>query len=215
VRLVDDDQPGFAGEQWQHVGGELRVVEPLGGDQQQVDLIGGDLRLQLPPLADVGGVDADRADPDLAGGGDLVPHQGQQRRDQERRPGPGVAQEPGGQEVHRRLAPAGPLDDQHPPAVGGDGGDGRELIGAGDGVRAGQLAQQLGDPLGDGRSVEEDGHLGSWSCGPGEEFGPATDSLPHPWDTPGRSSTPVGAGLTRAGLPCTCACYVSAAEVQD
>jgi hypothetical protein len=77
VGLVDHDQAGLAGQQRQHSGGEAGVVEPLGGDQQQVDLVGGDLVLDRPPVPHVGGVDAGRPYPDPLGGGRLVAHQGQ------------------------------------------------------------------------------------------------------------------------------------------
>ena len=40
VRLVDHEQPDALGEQRQHRVAELRVVEPLGADQQQVDRVG-------------------------------------------------------------------------------------------------------------------------------------------------------------------------------
>ena len=40
VRLVDDEQPDALGEDRQHPRAELRVVQPLGADQQQVDGVG-------------------------------------------------------------------------------------------------------------------------------------------------------------------------------
>ena len=51
------------------------------------------------------------------GGGHLVAHQRQQRRHDDRRPAPRGAQQLGGDEVHRRLAPAGALHDERPPAL--------------------------------------------------------------------------------------------------
>ena len=55
-----------------------------------------------------------------ASGENLVPHQREQRADQQRRPGPGVAQNLGRQEIDDALAPAGALDDEQPlPLVSG------------------------------------------------------------------------------------------------
>jgi hypothetical protein len=83
VGLIHHHQAGLAGQQGQHPGGEAGVVEPLGGDQQQVDLVNSDLVLDRPPVPDVGGVDAGRPDPDPFGGGGLVAHEGEQGGDGE------------------------------------------------------------------------------------------------------------------------------------
>ena len=87
VGLVDDEQPAGRGQPRQHLVAEAGVVEPLGADQEHVDLAGGDRVLDRLPLLDVGGVDGDRADAGALGGGDLVAHQRQQRRDDHGRPG--------------------------------------------------------------------------------------------------------------------------------
>ena len=87
VRLVDDQQPAGRGQPGQHLVAEARVVEPLGADQQHVDLAGRDRVLDRLPVLDVGGVDGDRADAGPLGGGDLVAHQGEQRRDDHGRAG--------------------------------------------------------------------------------------------------------------------------------
>ena len=62
VRLVDHQQPDALGEQRQHLVAELRVVEPLGADQQQVDGVGVEQLAHLVPLVAVGRVDRVRAD---------------------------------------------------------------------------------------------------------------------------------------------------------
>ena len=119
VGLVDDQQPGGRGEAGQHRVAEAGVVQPLGADQQHVDLAGRDLLLDRLPLLDVGGVDRDRADAGALGGGDLVAHQREQRRDDDRRAGALRAEQQRRHEVDRRLAPAGALHDQGAPAVDG------------------------------------------------------------------------------------------------
>ena len=107
MRLVDHQQPDPLGEQRQHRVAELRVVEPLRADQQQVDRVGGEQRRATSSHAvAVRRVDRVRADPEPLGRGDLVAHQREQRRDDQRRPGAPLAQQRGGEEVDGRLAPA-------------------------------------------------------------------------------------------------------------
>ena len=114
VRLVDDEQPGGLGQLGQHLVAEAGVVQPLGADQQHVDLAGVDRVADRLPVLDVGRVDGGRADAGPLGRLDLVAHQREQRRDDHRRPGTESAQQGGRDEVDRRLAPAGPLHDEHP-----------------------------------------------------------------------------------------------------
>ena len=85
VRLVDDQQPDPLGEQRQHRVAELRVVEPLRADEQQVDRVVGEQRADLVPRVAVRRVDRVRADPEPLRRGDLVAHQREQRRDDQRR----------------------------------------------------------------------------------------------------------------------------------
>ena len=42
VHLVDDEQPDGAEQGGHHIGSELRVVEALGGDEEEIDLSGVD-----------------------------------------------------------------------------------------------------------------------------------------------------------------------------
>ena len=119
VRLVDDEQPAAGREPGQHLVAEAGVVEPLGADQQHVDLAGVDRVVDRLPLLDVRGVDGDRADPGALGGGDLVAHQGQQWRDDHGRPGALLAEEEGRDEVDGRLAPARALHHQRATPVDG------------------------------------------------------------------------------------------------
>ena len=62
VGLVDDEQAAAAGQVGQLLVAEPRVVEPLGADEQHVDLVGRQRRRDLPPLLGVGGVHRHRAD---------------------------------------------------------------------------------------------------------------------------------------------------------
>ena len=117
VRLVDDEEPGFGGEGREHGVAETRVVQPLWADQQHVDRAGRNLCVHLRPLLGVGRVDRSRADARPLGRRDLVAHESQQRRDDHGRAGAARAQQGRRDEVDGRLPPAGPLDDEHPPAV--------------------------------------------------------------------------------------------------
>ena len=128
VRLVDHQQATGRSQPGQHLVAEAGVVEPLGADQQDVDLAGVDRGVDRLPVLDVRRVDGDRADAGPLGGGDLVAHQRQQRRDDHGRPRALRAEQQRGHEVDRRLAPAGALHDQRAPAVDGQRLDRRPLV---------------------------------------------------------------------------------------
>ena len=104
----------------------------------------------LVPRVAVGRVDRVRAQPEPLGGRDLVAHQRQQRRDDQRRAGAALAQQRGGDEVDRRLAPAGALHAQHARAVVDEVAHRLELVLAEVGARPGELAQELGGAVVDG-----------------------------------------------------------------
>ena len=144
MRLVDDEQPDPLGEQRQHRVAELRVVEPLGADEQEIDRIGRQQPAHLLPRLAVGRVDRVRADPEPLGGRDLVAHQREQRRDDQRRAGAALAQQRRGEEVHRRLAPARALDAQDTRAAVDEIGHGLALVRPEGRLRARQRAQELG-----------------------------------------------------------------------
>ena len=157
VRLVDDEHPGGAGELGQHLVAELGVVQTLGADEQDVDLAGLDLAVDQRPVVGVGGVDRDRVDAGALGRLDLVAHEREQRADDHRRALPAGAQQRGGHEVDRRLAPPGALHHQRPPALGHQRVDRRPLVLAQRGVGPGQALQRglgVGAQIGLGR----DGH---------------------------------------------------------
>jgi hypothetical protein len=142
--LVDHEEPDRADERWQDVAPEPRVVQPLRGDEQDVGPTVPDPGLDPLPLVSVGAVDGLGVHAETGGGLDLVPHQRQQGGDQHRGTGTPVAQQSGGDEVHRALAPAGPLDDEGPAALGDQRVDRLPLAGAEGGVGTGrEAAEQL------------------------------------------------------------------------
>ena len=85
MRLVDDEQPDALGEQRQHRVAELRVVEPLGADQQQVDGVAREQAATSAHASRLVELIVCGADAEPLGRGDLVAHQRQQRRDDQRR----------------------------------------------------------------------------------------------------------------------------------
>ena len=143
VRLVDHEQPAGGGQLGQHLVAEAGVVQPLGTDQQDVDLTGADGVLDGLPVLDVGGVDGDGTDAGALGGGDLVAHQRQQRGDDHGRAGTGLAQQQGGDEVDGRLAPAGALHDQRATPTDSQRLDRGPLVVAQDGVVAAHQGAQV------------------------------------------------------------------------
>ena len=145
--LVDHEQARALGDGRQDLGAEPRVVEPLGRDEQQVDVIALDGLADLLPVVTVLAVDRAGAHAGPLGHLDLVAHQREQRRDQDRRPGARVAEQPRGDEVHGRLPPAA-LDEEDPAALLDDGLDRLSLALAEGGIRPGDGTQQLKGLLG-------------------------------------------------------------------
>jgi hypothetical protein len=143
VRLVDHDQPGRLHQARQHIVAEPGVVQPLGADEQDVDRAVADLGVHLLPLLQVRRVDRPRMDARARRGVDLVAHQREQRRDDDRRAGAAGPQQRGRDEVHRRLAPAGPLDHQRSAPLRDEGADRRPLVVPQPRVLAGEGPQVL------------------------------------------------------------------------
>ena len=83
----------------------------------------------LGPVVLVARVDGRGLDAEPLRGLDLVAHEREQRRDEQRRPETLTSEEMGGEEVDGALAPPGPLDEQHPPAIFDQGGDRLPLTG--------------------------------------------------------------------------------------
>ena len=144
VGLVDDEQAAGLDQLRQDVRPELRVGQPLGAEQQQVDLAGVDPLERLGPVVAVGAVDRGGLDPERLGRLELVAHQRDQRGDEDRRAGAGLAQHRGGDEVDGALAPAGPLHAEDAAAALDDLLDRLELAVAEVGVLApGQAAEEV------------------------------------------------------------------------
>ena len=122
---------------------KLLVRQPLRRDQQHVHFVGFNLFFDFAPFLTVGAVDGEGTDPESLGRLDLVAHEGQQRRHQQRRADSPVSQQPGGDEVHGALAPSGPLHQQHPPPLARQRQDRLKLISPEPGLRiTGQPPQQ-------------------------------------------------------------------------
>ncbi len=168
VRLVDHEQAAALDQAGQHLVAEPRVGEALGGDQQQVDLAGAHAAGHLAPLGRVGRADLLGDHAGAGGCGDLVAHQGQQRRHQQGRARARGAQQRGGDEVDGRLAPAGALHDQGALAARHQGLDGLPLAVAEGGVVAGgEGAQDLvGTRTQVGRGRQGGGHGTTLEGGP-------------------------------------------------
>ncbi len=144
VGLVDDEQAGGPDQLREDVAAEVGIGEALGAEQQQVDLAVIDLLERLLPVLAVGGVDRGGVDAERLGRLELVAHQGDQRRDEDRRPGALLAQHRGGDEVDGALPPPGPLHAEDAAAALDDLFDRLELTVAELGAAvAGQAAEQV------------------------------------------------------------------------
>ena len=83
--------------------------------------------LDRHPVVAVGGVDRDGPQAQAVRSVDLVPHEAEERADDERWAVPLVPPQPGGDPVHEALAPPGPLHHERPGAVPHDRLDGLAL----------------------------------------------------------------------------------------
>ena len=145
VHLVDHEHPDARRERGEDVGAERRVGEALGRDEEHVDDVGLEVGGDLVPLVAVVAVDRAGGHAAAGAGVDLVAHEREQRRDDQRRTRARVAQEAGRDEVDGALAPAGALDDQHPPPILDQCADRVELTVAELGVRRrDERAEDLG-----------------------------------------------------------------------
>ena len=94
-----------------------------------IDLAAANPALDRVPVVDVGAVDRGGMDAGTLRHVDLVPHEREQRRDQERRPRAAITQQPRRDEVHRTLAPTGALHDEGATTVVDQGLDSLPLLG--------------------------------------------------------------------------------------
>ena len=124
VGLVDDEEGDALRDLRQHLITKALVAKPLGRNEQDVHFISLKALFHVLPMLSIVGRDSHGVDPHAHRGCNLVPHQRQQWRDQERRPGSGFAQQPGRNEVDEALAPSGLLHYQQPATAFHDVADG-------------------------------------------------------------------------------------------
>ena len=137
----------------QHAIAEPLVREPLGRDEQQVDLVVREALDDRLELIGVRGVDRLGSDADAPGHLDLVAHQREQRGDEQRRTGALLAQQLRRDEVDGRLPPPRALHEQHPPPVARDRLDRVELARPERGVGAEHVVQVIERCRGHARTV--------------------------------------------------------------
>src|ERR1035437_9872057 len=123
VRFVHHEQAARFGQSRKHLVPEFGIVESLGGQEEHIDLTPFDEPVDLVPLFGVRRVDRGSMDARPFCGRDLVPHEGQEGGDDDGWSGSASTEERRGDEVHGRLAPAGPLDDQRPSVSDDEGID--------------------------------------------------------------------------------------------
>ena len=82
VRFVDDQHPHPLDESGQLLVAERGVVQSLGREQQHVDIVGAQAGEHVAPLVRVRRVDRDGPHAGALSRGDLIAHEGQQRRDE-------------------------------------------------------------------------------------------------------------------------------------
>ena len=143
VRLVHHQQACARREPGEHPVPEVGVVQPLRADQEDVHLARVDGGVGGLPVAGVRRVDRDRLHPGAGGGVDLVAHQREQRRDDDRGTRTRRPQQGGGHEVHRRLAPSRALHDQRTSPLHDEGVDRGPLVVAQPGAGPREGAQHL------------------------------------------------------------------------
>ena len=155
MRLVDHHQAGVGGQGWQHIVAEVRIVQPFRTDQQHVEFAVGNPLMDGVPFGDIARVDRGRTNARALGCRDLVAHQRQQRRHNDRRSAAALPQQLGGDEVDRRLAPAGALHHQGLPSLHDKGFDRRPLVVAKIRRGSGELFEDgLGPDTGGGRRAD-------------------------------------------------------------
>ncbi len=115
MRLIDDEQTHPGDELGQLFFAEAWIVQPFRGHQQHVHLIRGKLLPRLLPLVLVRRVDGHRPDAGAFSGRHLVPHQRQQRRNDQCRTGAARTHQQTRDEIDGGFSPAGALYHQRAP----------------------------------------------------------------------------------------------------
>ena len=109
MRFVDHQQANACGNRHQDVFDKFVVGQPFWRNQQSVHLALAHVLLEGRPVFSIGRIDGLCANSQSTGGFDLVPHQGEQWRNNEGRATPRFPQNPRGDEVDRALSPSGAL----------------------------------------------------------------------------------------------------------
>jgi hypothetical protein len=112
VSLVYHEQPSSSCEIGKDLLAEVLVVESFGRHEQKIYAVSLELGPHAVPLLAVGAVDRFRDDASTHRHLDLIPHQSEERRDEQRRPRLFISEQPGRDEVHGALAPSRALDKQ-------------------------------------------------------------------------------------------------------
>ena len=127
VHLVDHEQPGAARPLGAPRSRNAWLAKRSGETSRASTVLASSSLDDLVPDLLVVAVDGGGAQAAALGRFDLVAHEAEQGRDEQRRARAAGAQQRGGHEVDRALAPAGALHDEHAPPIGDERGDGLEL----------------------------------------------------------------------------------------
>ena len=115
VHLVDHDEPGLAAEHRHDRGGELGVGQPFGRHEHEVDVVGGCSRsVSSATVVLVDELTVMHRSPRRLAARIWLRISASSGEIEQRRPEPLLAQDAGGDEVDRALAPPGALHDEHP-----------------------------------------------------------------------------------------------------
>ena len=112
MRLVHHQQTDSPGDRRQDVFHEIVVRQPLGRNQEGVDLLRPYGALQFRPFFPVRRINRPCADSQPLGSLDLVPHNGKERGNDQRRSVSVAAKDARGDKVDATLAPPGALHDK-------------------------------------------------------------------------------------------------------
>jgi hypothetical protein len=103
VHLVDDDEPRAYTDDRHDLVVELRVRQPFGRDQDEVDGVLGERLLELSDGRRARRVHRHRTRPEPSSSLDLVAHEGEEWRDEQRRTETALAEQRRCEEVDRAL----------------------------------------------------------------------------------------------------------------
>jgi hypothetical protein len=127
MRLINDKKAHTVQYGKQAPIDEIVVGQSLWRDQEHVELVSKQSTFDARPIRLIRRIDRFCSHADISSGFDLVPHQRQKRRDEERAARTLIAKESRGKKVHNTLAPPGSLNDQEPSVPLDQCGNGLEL----------------------------------------------------------------------------------------